>query len=211
MPPFVSPVPWAQARPTLLGLARADLDVGELPWPRLLAHAGPTGLGQARLRPFADDPLPPLLELLALVLPLGADRLTLALPGRAWSLDDPVVPACEQGDLRQPVLLLVSADAHGRRCRLSTELYPVEAAPGPVGAGAAVPARLGDPTPPDQDAEGPVAAALRLLLDEGGRRSGDVGHHQLASQYARVLLLGHEVLLTPVSGRALLRDTVAVP
>ncbi|GGI07285.1 hypothetical protein [Egicoccus halophilus] len=202
------PVPWSSATAVLLDLARRDLTAGSLPRPRLTAHAGGDGLGLAELRPHAADVVPPLLELLALFLPLGADRLTLAVVGRAWSLDDPVVPVCRTGDLRQRVLVVLRADAHRGRCRLSGVLYPIESVPG---ASAEGPWRLGAAVRTTDEPEGRTGAALQALLDGRARLLGTRRPHQLATQYARVLLLGHRVSVTDGRVEQLLADTVALP
>ncbi|MFA9445701.1 hypothetical protein [Egicoccus sp. AB-alg6-2] len=219
----IPPLPWTDATPALLDLAREDLADGLLPRPRLIAHAGNEAVGIAQLRPHVDDVLPPLLELLALFLPLGADRLTLALPGRAWSLEDPIAPVTDEVDLRQRVLLVIGADAGDAgdageageagdagdagdaACRLSSHLYPLEQGVGGDGW------RLGSPWSPPEDPEGPTGSALRVLLEQRHQLAGDATPHQLASQFARVLLLGHLVAVTHDGAGVLLRDTTAVP
>ena len=200
----IPPLPWPAAIDSMLDLAEDDLAVGSLPPARLMAYDGDTAVGVAQLRPHGDDVLPPLVELLALFLPLGTDRVVLALTGRAWSLDDPIPPVTDDGDLRQRVLFVLSADAHGGGCRLSSQLHPLE----PVEDGRW---RFGAACAPPDEPEGRTGEAVRALLEEGPHRFRDTAPHQVASQFARVLLLGHLVAVTEERAGALLQDTAAVP
>jgi hypothetical protein len=77
------------------------LDEGRPPEPLLAAFAAERPVAVARLRPFeAGDALQALIEVLALLLPLGADRLALALPGvaRAPARESPGVPGRDGSD-----------------------------------------------------------------------------------------------------------------
>jgi hypothetical protein len=192
------------AEPLLLCLLADDVEDGRGSAPTLLAFAGDRPLGSVRLRPHAPGELVTVLvEVLALVLPVGADRIVLGLPGRAWSTADPITPVADGVDLRQPVAVTVVADAHRGPCRLRIRLHPF-----------------------DLDEQGrwvwqqevdlgghldaPVVAALQVLLD----RRGDVAARatsggQLAAQFGRVLLLGHEVSLTPPTAEWLLTASAA--
>jgi hypothetical protein len=184
------PRSWDEAGATLLALANADLDRGGDPLPSLLAFEGDDPLGLVALRPFGPgELLQPLVEVLALLVPLGADRLALLLPARAWSAEDPIVPVTDEGDLRQRVVLLTTADAHGRACRTRTSIHPYDAVGGRT--------RWGDPLHPAGTPDAPVVSALAALLDERRRLTEDAEDVAVAAQLARVLLLGHELALAP--------------
>lgn len=184
-----TPLPdWDAIDDHLLDLAADDLRAGSEPRPTLAAFDGVRPLALVGLRPF--DPrgaLQALLEVLALVLPLGADRLAFAALGRAWSLDDPIPPVCGDGDLRQRVILLAVADGHDAPCELTTVLRPFTVEADTLHWGEA----LRSEEPPD----GRVASAMTVLLNDR-HRFDDLGdERKLAAQFARVLLLGHEVAL----------------
>lgn len=103
---------WEERRAYFLEEAARDVEAGEEVRPCLVAVAGEERLFLAFLRSFARGELfAAVVELLALAGPLGADRLALALPGRAWSLNDPVPPVLAGvADLRQRVLVIEEAD-----------------------------------------------------------------------------------------------------
>jgi hypothetical protein len=187
---------WEEAPDTLLALAACDLDGGGSPVPRLLAHRGETALGIAELRPFGPgEVLSPVIELLALFLPLGADRVCLALPGRVWSLDDPLTPVSEEeGVDRRPAVTLGIADGHGDACRIQGALHPFVV--DDVGEWGWEP-----PLGPDDRWEAPVLDALGLLLDARHDLVPRAGHRQ--EQLERVLVLGHWLALAPVAATEL--------
>lgn len=109
-------------------VAEADLDLTESAdvRPCLVAFAGDEPLLVAFLRSFAKgEYADPLIELLALAAPLGADRLALSIAARAWSLDDPVVPVVPGlGDLRQRVLTIHAVDGAGGNTAVTSALHP---------------------------------------------------------------------------------------
>jgi hypothetical protein len=188
---------WDEGPDTLLALAACDLDDGGPPLPRLLAHRGATALGLAELRPFGPgEVLHPVIELLALFLPLGADRVCLALPGRVWSLDDPIVPVIEEAgiDLRQRAVTLWSADGHDGPARTSAGLHPFTL--DDVGEWGWGPS-LG----PDEPCVAPVLDAVRVLLD--ARHDLPVAPAERTRQLERVVALGHGLALAPVAAREL--------
>lgn len=102
---------WEDRRAYFLGEAARDIERGEDVRPCLVAMTGEDRLFLAFLRSFERGELfDALLELLALAGTLGADRLAMSLPGRAWSLQDPVPPVLPGvGDLRQRVLVIEEA------------------------------------------------------------------------------------------------------
>lgn len=188
---------WEDAPRLLRRLAAQDLAAGRPPSPALVAHEGERPLALLTLRPFADgEAIRALVEVLALLLPLGADRTALALPGRAWSLDDPIPPVTDDADLRARVLVVITADAHDGPCDSAATLWPysLDASSGHWQAPVDVPGPL----------SGPAVAVLTTLLDR--RDELPVGHGdelRLAAQLARVLLRGHEVTLAPEVARRL--------
>jgi hypothetical protein len=188
-----------EAATLLLRLLSEDVEVGRGLASSLLAFAGERPLGLVRLRPHEPgEVVQAMLEVLALLLPLGTDRIVLALPGRAWSSEDPIAPVSDEVDLRQPVVVAVVADAHLGPCDVSTRLHPFEV--DDRGRCSWQPA-----VEPDGSLEAPVVAALQVLLDHRDevRRTAQPGA-QLAAQFGRVLLLGHEVsLAAPIAGTLL--------
>jgi hypothetical protein len=142
-------------------------------------------------------------ELLALLLPLGADRVAMSLPGRAWSTRDPIVPVVDDVDLRATVLVLLDADACDGPCRIASAVHPVT-------AGASW--HIDPPLAPEESPQAPLADALRILLDARDELSApDDGGAALAAQYGRVLLLGHDLVLAPEAALRIGRATAATP
>lgn len=202
---------WDQAEATLTGLADDELAVGRRPAPTLLAHAGDEPLALVTIRPTAPGELiGALTELLALLLPLGADRVCLAVAGRSWSLDDPTGGAVDGIDVRPSVLVVTSVDGHRRTPPTVTSTVT------PFGRGEDGSLRRhaatdvvdrvvrGDDDVPagrrgawsGDDLGGPVAAALSCLI--AGRHEVDLGPPaQTAVQFARCLLRGHAIVLGP--------------
>jgi hypothetical protein len=181
---------WCDDTDRLLGLAANDLAGGLPPRPTLTAYAGEEGLAIVGLRPFGPgELLGPLVELAALLLPLGADRFGLAVPGRAWSLDDPIPPVLDEVDLRRTVLTIVQVDGHGTdEPRTGGSLHPYE-----VDAGGEV---VFDPAIGVGWPDGPATDGLLTLVR--GRRDVTASRPQATVvQFARCLLRGHHVVLAP--------------
>lgn len=197
-----APLRWTDASADLLQLAATDLDSGCSPAPTLVAFRGDDALALVVLRPFErDELLQALLEVLALLLPLGTDRVGLALTGRAWRLDEPIVPVHGDLDLRSPVLVLTLVDGHDGPATVSSSVHPVHVDDdgwrwlGTLDTGG---------EPPDA----PVVDTLRRLVDlrhDLGRTSSP---EQLGLQFGRIVLRGHVLLLTPL-GAEELEDRVA--
>ena len=168
----------------------AELDAPD-PRPHLVGFAGDTAMVLVGLRPFAPGAYAgPLVEALALALPLGADRVSVALPGRAWSLEDPVVPVTDGADLRQRVLTQCTADGHRRdRPEVTMRLHPFDVATDDDRALVWAPSL--DPGP----GEGWIPDALATLVGARDRVGGDTGMDDLVRQLVRLERLGHEVLL----------------
>lgn len=167
----------------------SELDAPD-PSPHLVAVDGEVPLGIIRLRPFPDDGVhDPLVEAMALMLPLGADRVSLALPGRAWSLDDPVAPVTEDADLRQRVVFQVTVDGHDHHPpAVASLLHPFDVGhDGQLDWQDAI-----DPGP----GQGWVPGALQAMI-AGRRDLQDRGADERMAQWDRLEDLGHIVLLTP--------------
>lgn len=170
----------------------ADLDAPD-PAPHLAAYAGDELLVLVRLRPFAPGAYQgPLVEALALALPMGADRVSLALPGRAWSLDDPVPPVTAGADLRQRVLTQVTVDGHQSGhpdVRMALHPFCIDGAT--PGTGLQWEASI-DPGP----GEGWIPDALATLIDARDDIAAGGGIDERRRQVARLQELGHLVVLT---------------
>lgn len=196
---------WDEVPGYLLELAHRDLEAGPAPLPSVVAFAGEEPVAIGVLRPFDDGgPVPALIELLALLLPLGVDRIALSLSGRAWSMADPLAPVCDEGDLRQQVLLLVRADARDGSCTVDTELRAILPDEDPA-AGWRLSAPLLDGELPDA----PLVDALRILLEHRDDLEADASDQALLTQLGRILLLGHALALAPEPTDRLVRSSAA--
>lgn len=162
--------------------------------PRLAAFRGDTLLFVADIRPSDDgDRLQPLVELLALALPLDADRLAFCASGRAWSFDDPVPPVVPGGpDLRQRVLATTRADGHRKRPRTTTTVRPFDLVDGGI--------RWEDEFDPGPG-EGWIAEVLVAALR--GRRRLAGPSEEIRRQAERCIELGHRIGFAPETAAAL--------
>ena len=181
---------WGDAEPFLIDRAAESLQAGDEVHPCLLAFAGDDPLLVAWLRPFARGAyVDPLTELLALAVPLGADRLAVSFGGRATSLADPVPPVCEGvGDLRQRVVCIERADACGRRANPSSMMLAFDLLDGQIHWGQ----RL--------DHDGPtgwINAAMAAALQGRRRLRAEAG--QIREQALRCDRLGHRMVLAPAA------------
>jgi hypothetical protein len=165
----------------------AELDAPD-PRPHLVGFAGDAALVLIGLRPFGPGAYEnPLIEAMALALPLGADRVSLAMPGRAWSMDDPVVPVTEDGDLRQRVLTQVTVDGHGHApTEVTMRLHPFDV----VGDDRLAWHEALDPGP----GEGWIADAMACMVAGRHDIGRDAEPDAITEQAVRLVLLGHEVL-----------------
>lgn len=166
--------------------AGADLDLridGEA-IPRFIAAEGERPLVVADVRPFPKGRYhDPLIELMALAVPMGADRVAVGITGRVASLEDPIPPVVDGvGDLRQRVLVIELVDGHRQPARASTVLVPFDLAGGEVRWHAPF-----DPGP----GEGWIPAALSLLVDR--RDEMDVRPGDVLEQAERCAMLGHSL------------------
>lgn len=187
------PLRWTQLEQLLLDEAAPDLADGGSPLPRLAAAIDDEVVALGVLRPFeVTGPVTALVEVLALLLPLGVNRVALRLGGRAWSAADPIPPVSDTVDLRAPVLLLVRADGSARPCRVASQLHELRSAPGSRGWSLGAPIVEEDTT-----AIAPLVDALGILLDHRDELEMDGADSALVAQLGRVLLLGHELALAP--------------
>lgn len=172
------------------------LAAGDAPDPRpwLLAFESVELLALIGLRPFAPGHYQgPLVEAMALALPIGADRVSVALPARAWSMDDPVPPVTDGVDLRQRVLTQVTVDGSGRSTPLvHTRLHPFRTANGDDAPGLVFDHAV-DPGP----GHGWIPEALAALVETRGRVGAGSTAEERRRQLVRLDQLGHDVLLGP--------------
>lgn len=193
------PVPtWSDLPRLAVDLARIDLELEAAIRPTLLAFVGEQLLVSVELRPHGRDELPrALVEVGALVLPLGADRLAHLAAGRMWSLEDPIVPVADGIDLRQEVAILTRVDGTSEPPRVHTDVWPYDRPDdGPPLLGS----RLDLPEAP----EGRVVGLLTGMV-EGRHRLLDRPAAEVGGQVLRLLQLGHDLQL-PGDGRGPVAD-----
>ncbi len=180
---------WEDAEPFLVERAEENLLVNDEVHPCLLAFAGDHPLLVAWLRPFAKGAYAdPITELLALAIPLGADRLAVSFGGRAMSLDDPLPPVCELGDLRQRVLCIERAEASGLRIHAMSTMLAFDLLDGQIRWGQ----RLHH-----NGRTGWINAALAAALQGRRRLRAEAG--QIREQALRCDRLGHRMVLAPAA------------
>lgn len=193
MPIDIAPRPFTEFEDLARALVELDVELGDEPRHRLAAYRGEEPLLVIDLRPFPPGGIEgPMVEAVAGALALGADRLAAALPGRAWSMDDPVVPVTADVDLRQRVLMCTTAAA---TLPLRSWLLPF--AIGDAGLS------WEPPVLEDDDCIGWVPHALQVAVDATWEPDPDAA----ADQLARCTALGHNVFVAP-AGSAVL-DQVA--
>ena len=187
---------WADAERFLLEEAECDLVDGPMARPCLLAFRRDEALAVAFLREFEKGEYhDAIIELLALVCPLGADRLALSVSGRAWSWDDPIPPVVDGvGDLRQRVVALEFADRFTDPV-LRSSVHPFEVRDGRV--------EWGDVVRDDRgSAGGWISEVLRFAVTDGyGRIPGS--DRDIRHQLNRCSALGHLVGIGPTVARRL--------
>lgn len=195
-------VAFSQCTTLLRGFAADDLDLGMSPQPTLLAYENERPLATVMLRPFGDGQVvEAVLEVLALLMPLGTDRIVVSLPGRAWSAQDPIVPVTPDADLRQPVLLICVADGTQVPAALSVSLHGIELD--------AAGWRWDGSVEAQDELDAPLIDVLRLLLDARNRLFDPPPDLRIAAQFGRVLLRGHEVHLSALATERLEQHSLA--
>lgn len=164
--------------------ASADLDlrVDGFAVPRFVAAQGDRPLFLAEVRPFARGGYhQPLIELMALAVPLDADRIAVGMTGRLWSLNDPIPPVVEgAGDLRQQALVLELIDGHEQPAEARSVLMPFSLHGDDV-----VWEKAFDPGP----AHGWIPSALSIMVDH--RAELHLDREDIRDQAERCLALGH--------------------
>jgi hypothetical protein len=169
----------------------SELDAPD-PAPHLVAFLGDDLLFTLRLRPFAPGAYQgPLIEAMALALPLGADRVSVGMPARVWSMDDPVPPVTADVDLRQRVVVQTSVDGRDRdEPSLTMALHPFT-----VGTSEDPDALAWHPAVDPGPGEGWIPEALCTLV--AGRHDVSPGTgEERRRQAERLDRLGHLVVLT---------------
>ena len=180
---------WDDVEQHLIEEADADLaETGDVR-PCMAAFAGDTALALAFVRPFERGRYhDAIVELLALVVPLGADRLALSLGARAWSWEDPLPPVIEGvGDLRQRVVVILRVDGADGDVTRTSSLHPFDCDGQSVTWGAALHER----------GEGWVGEAMEAMIRERDQLRVPVA--DVVSQLYRCERLGHTVALSPAA------------
>lgn len=179
---------WEDAEQLLIAAATDDLcEVGEVE-PALVAFAGATLRFVAWLRPFTRGAYhDPLIELLALAVPLDCDRLMLSMSGRVRPMDHPPRVDADE-DRRQHAVVIQAVDAATGPSTSWSVLYPVtDAADG-------APPALGSRWEPGP-AEGWINEALQAAVAQ--RQQLCASWAEIAAQAARVEALGHKLYVPP--------------
>lgn len=171
---------WDDRLDTVVAWCELDHGLGESPRPRLFGYLDDLLTLVIDLRPFPPGGIEaPFTEATAGLLGAGCTAVVAALPGRAWSLDDPIVPVLDDHDLRQRVVAVAAA----RRGEPTvTSIRPFECR--------ATELRW----LPEVDGEGVswwVADALRIGVEHGIEATID----EAADQLARCCALGHVVMV----------------
>ncbi len=105
--------------------AEADLEAGDEVYATVVGYHGVEPAAVVMVRDFLKgEHLPALSEALSLPWGLGCTRLCVALPGRAWSLDDPIPPVVGDADLRQRVVAVDEVVAEHGSLRRTSVLLP---------------------------------------------------------------------------------------
>jgi hypothetical protein len=193
LPAFPSPtLGWGEVTDTLLALAACDLDDGGPPIPRLAAFRGDEALTISTLRPHPPTgALDAVVELLALFVPLGADRVALAggRGGTPGPVADPAGPP-----RRRRRALRRDRRRGGRLARGTGRSTPCGGTRSASGAGA--------PPRPAAGVDGAtVMGAVGVILDARDELLREPW--ELRPQLERVLRLGHGLALSPAAAEAL--------
>ncbi len=174
---------WEAQSRLLLDLALTDLESGTDVLPTMVAFRGDDPLFLATLRPFPrGGHHDPVIEVGALAVLLGADRVMVSLAGRAWSTVDPIPPVSSDGDLRQRVVVVHQVDGTHEDPRVLTTLLPVDVtADGTVTTGSVL---------TDEAGVGWITQVLLTLVEGRPERAPAA---ELGRQIRRCEQLGHRV------------------
>lgn len=188
--------PWKDVGRMHREWAEIDVRSDGTPLPRLIAFDGDEPLMTITLRPFEKGQyMDPLIEALAFLLPFGATRISTGMPGRVWSLDDPIPPVTDDVDLRQRTLCETRVVEDGT---LSSCLHPF-AVDGDTIAWDD-PCHLGAP-------EGPISNVLAVSMPR--RHELRAEPDDVLEQLARIGVRGHEVAVAPLGAQRLERLALA--
>lgn len=184
---------WDDLEGLLIGCAERDLERCGGVDPVFAAFAGDDLQFLAWLRPFGHGAYAdPLIEVLALAMPLRANRLAVCMSGRVWSLDDPIVPVTPEGDLRQRAVILTLVDGAGDEIALTNVMRPFDLDRGTV-------TWRGRHELPD--GQGWIGDALRACLAHPELLPSD--SVATRRQLDRLVRLGHDVYLAEDVGSRL--------
>lgn len=191
---------WDDVERYLIAEASADLADGDDIRPCLVAWRDEQPLFIAFLRSFARGQYAdPVIELLALAAPLGANRLALSFGGRAWSWDDPIPPVVEAfGDLRQRVLSVTLAEERGGDVEVRGVIVPFTR----DDSGAVWEAAVRHP-----GGEGWISSALRMAVEQ--RAALAATPRDMRRQARRCVALGHLLALSDAAAERL--DVRGIP
>lgn len=182
---------WDEVEELMVKCAEADLEQSGEVAPALVAFSGQQLQFIAWLRSFEKGAYhDPVIELLALAMPLDVDRLALSLAGRAWSFDDPIPPVSEDADLRQRVLVLHFVDGAQGTPRPHSIVRAFDLGDGTV--------RWGEPRRLD-GGQGWIFEALEVAVHRRARLRAPLS--EIRTQAARVVELGHDLHLSPELAR----------
>jgi hypothetical protein len=199
---------WEDVTEDVLWMVEPEVAAGFPPPPVLAAFAGDEPVAVVGLRPFGPgEVVDPLVEVLALLLPLGADRVVLALPARIWDADDPCAGDVAGVDLRTTAVAITTVDGHGRATpdlHGSVHPYGIDDHGGHGWLPTDLPADLGAP-------EGPATPSLACLVGGRDQLAAEPDPTTVALQFARCLLRGHKVILSPHVAERLEAATTSAP
>ncbi len=191
--PDPTPPGWHDIADHLRALATVDLDGGGSVHPTVVAYDRSRYLVGIQLRPHPPGAYhDPMIEALALAVPLGADRLAFVCGGRVSSLDDPTPPVTDDGDPRPTAVVVVTVEPRAGRVRGRTSIHRYRRDE----AGALVWGRR-----ERIDAAGDGWIGRCLTVSVGSRHElASTGPLEVGRQALRMLRLGHGLLLPPAHG-----------
>ncbi|HVL98937.1 MAG TPA: hypothetical protein VM324_06580 [Egibacteraceae bacterium] len=183
------PLRWHDVERFTVQTATADLlGRGEVR-PLLVGFMGEEQCVVAFLRGFPNGAYTdPIIEVLALAMALGADRLAFAAAGRLTSLDDPIPPVTEDADLRQRALVVEYADGAGPTPLQHSCIHPFTLSSSGV---------VWDVTLHLTGGRGWIPDALRIAVSSGDQLAGEATDADIRSQAERCVTLGHDLALGP--------------
>lgn len=178
---------WNDVERFTLTTATADLEARGEVHPLLVAFTGDDPCFFAFLRWFPKGEYhDAMIELLALAMPLRADRLAFAAAGRLTSLDDPIPPVSADGDLRQRALVVEYVDGHGGPILRHSLIHPFALAGRTV---------HWEPTVRLTDGRGWIAEALEVCVEGREGFAATATDDAISEQALRCVSLGHDLYM----------------